>query len=172
MTVLSGRRRLRKTGEKSRRLSGFSIPGCPSVWASTQSPGTSLALQHRGPIPRAQSPSPHCPPNLSLPGKPRSSAPQTCEYEKWRSFQSTFCWGFHGGGGPRRREVDSRAPALTPHPPHPKPSCSPIFVIYWASVIWLLENFLKLTKEKESGKQVLRCQPLPSIRDEGTFRQG
>lgn len=65
--------------------------------------------------------------------------------------------------------MDSRPPAPTRYPPHPKRGCASIFVIYWASVILLKEIFLKLTKE--SGKPELWCHPLPSIRGEGTFDQ-
>lgn len=43
-----------------------------------------------------------------------------------------------------------------PQPPHltqhPTPGCSSIFVVYWASVVLLKEIFVKLIKEKESGK--------------------
>lgn len=56
-----------------------------------------------------------------------------------------------GMGGPEgeRWMPGPQPPHLTQHP---TPGCSSIFVVYWASVVLLKEIFVKLIKEKESGK--------------------
>ena len=108
-------------GEKSRRLSGFSIPGCPSVWASTQSPGTSLALQHRGPIPLGSEPLSPLPSKPVPPGETQKlSTPDLRIWEGEELPEHILLGVFTGVEGPEgERWIPGPQPShLTHHIPN------------------------------------------------------
>lgn len=81
-------------GVEKSPASGWDVPcrvprvSGPRPRAQTQPAPPWHLQQHRAPSLWAESPSPHCPPNLSCPGEAELSVPDLRGYGRWKSLFS------------------------------------------------------------------------------------